>query len=490
MNNEVNNSVSKFILDDLKRTLFPLNLSEYIAKNGQSHLSDFINKIYSGQENFISQIRVYSDKPNRAVRRTLKLDPVAEWYIYDIAYQYRNKFRLLKNSNRCTYGYIFRDGKPVPGRESYKEFKENYYNCRNEFKYLMELDIANYFNSIYHHDLQNWFKILSENDNDAKFFGKFLREINSGRSIDCLPQGIYPCKMIGNSYLQYIDYNGGLRSESYLRFMDDFALFDNDQSTLYEDLYKMQILLGNKGLSINEAKLKLPLESNIYYLKKIDDTKVELLKIRENLLQDYDEIDDNNYISLTTEQRDFILDILSNDPITEEDAELTLTLMGEQWEDVFDQILGIAFEYPNLAKSCYNFFQSASFDARESVARVILQKVKSGEHLTEYQLFWMAKMCEDFLMETKVTGELLHQLYEHRSATDTSRAKLLEIQSSKHGLPELRQPHLTNGSLTWLSWCAAIGSLAEVKAWRNHYLQYFKKASTINCLIGEVISGL
>ncbi len=164
----MNNPVSDFILDDLKRTLFPLNLSEYIAKYGQSHLSDSIEKIRSDEENFNPQIRVYSDKPNRAVRITLKLDPVAEWYIYDIAYQYRKKFRLLKNNNKSTYGYIFRQGKPVPGRESYKKFKENYYNCRNEFQFSMELDIANYFNSIYHHDLHNWFKILSENDLIAK----------------------------------------------------------------------------------------------------------------------------------------------------------------------------------------------------------------------------------------------------------------------------------------------------------------------------------
>ncbi|NES07834.1 MAG: hypothetical protein F6K22_36620 [Okeania sp. SIO2F4] len=269
--------------------------------------------------------------------------------------------------------------------------------------------------------------------------------------------------------------------------MDDFALFDDNKSILYEDLYKIQILLGNKGLSISEAKLKLPSESNSYYLEK-DDTKVELLKIRENLLQDYDEIDDDNQISLTAEQRDLILDLLSNDPITEEDAELILTLMREQWEDVFDQISGIAFEYPNLAKSCYNFFQHV--EDKESVALAILQRVKAGEHLTEYQLFWMAKMCEDFLMETKVTGKLLHQLYEHRSATDISRAKILEIKSSKYGLPELRRPNLRNGSSTWLSWCAAIGSLAEVKASRNHYLKYFKKGSIINDLIAKVISGL
>ncbi|NES05127.1 MAG: orotate phosphoribosyltransferase, partial [Okeania sp. SIO2F4] len=247
----MNNPVSDFILDDLKRTLFPLNLSEYIAKYAQSHLSELINKIYSDKknENFNPQTRVYSDKPNRAVRRTLKLDPVAEWYIYYIAYKYKDKFQLLKNNNRYTYGYIFLNDNPVPGRESYKEFKENYYNCRDKFQYSMELDIANYFNSIYHHDLHNWFMKFSENDDDSQIFGKFLREINTGRSIDCLPQGIYPCKMIGNFYLQDIDDNGGLRSESYLRFMDDFALFDDNKSILYEDLYKIQILLGNKGLS-------------------------------------------------------------------------------------------------------------------------------------------------------------------------------------------------------------------------------------------------
>lgn len=74
------------------------------------------------------------------MRRTLKLDPVAEWYIYDIAYKYRKKFRGLKNNNKSTYGYIFREGKAVPGRESYQKFKRNYYNCRNEFQYSMEME--------------------------------------------------------------------------------------------------------------------------------------------------------------------------------------------------------------------------------------------------------------------------------------------------------------------------------------------------------------
>ena len=52
-------------------------------------------------------------------------------------------------------------------------------------------DVASYFNSIYHHDLVAWFDERGASGDDAALLGRFLREINSGRSVDCLPQGIY-----------------------------------------------------------------------------------------------------------------------------------------------------------------------------------------------------------------------------------------------------------------------------------------------------------
>jgi hypothetical protein len=484
-----NNQVAQFISDDLKRTLFPLKLSKIIAQYAQEDLYEFIKKINNEKENFNSQIKVYADKSNRSLRRTFKLDPIAEWYIYYIVDKHRKKFREIKTNRVATYGYIFKNGDPVPGRESYRNFKNDYYQCLKQFKYSMKLDISNYFNAIYHHDLNHWFERLDIEQEDISAFGKFLREINSGRSIDCLPQGMYPCKMIGNSFLNYIDHNAGLRSQRYLRFMDDFIFFDNNQNVLYEDFYKIQILLGNKSLSINEAKLKLPSEIDNYLnLRDIDNVKVQLLNVREQLLQDYDDLEDddeNNTITLKEEQRDFLLDILSNNYVEEEDAELVLLLMRNNWEDVFDKVSNIAFEYPNLAKSSYKFFESVQ--DHNSVAEIILQRVKTGEHLTEYQLFWMAKMCEDFLIKTDIVGELIHALYEHRSATQISRAKLLEIESSHYGLPELREKVLKDGSSQWLSWCAAIGSKSEIKSHRNQLLKYFQKASTINQIVANSV---
>ncbi|MET4790921.1 hypothetical protein ABIF64_003099 [Bradyrhizobium japonicum] len=58
------------------------------------------------------------------------------------------------------------------------------------------------------------------------------------------------------------------------------------------------------------------------------------------------------------------------------------------------------------------------------------------------------------------------------------------------GLTELRETHLKDGTSDWLAWASACGSRVEKKAARNYSLKYFKNASPINKLIGEVIADL
>src|SRR3546814_7086669 len=61
------------------------------------------------------------------------------------------------------------------------------------YKHSIRFDIASYFNSIYHHDLAHWFESKTGvSAEDSAGFGKYCREINAGRSVDFLPQGIYP----------------------------------------------------------------------------------------------------------------------------------------------------------------------------------------------------------------------------------------------------------------------------------------------------------
>jgi hypothetical protein len=89
---------------------------------------------------------------------------------------------------------------------------------------------------------------------DSLQFGRFLREIVGARSVDCLPQGLYPSKMIGAAFLNFIEASGRIRSAQTLRLMDDIWLFDDDEKTLTADFIMIQTLLSSRGLSINERK--------------------------------------------------------------------------------------------------------------------------------------------------------------------------------------------------------------------------------------------
>ena len=117
---------------------------------------------------------------------------------------------------------------------------------------FISCDISDYFNHIYHHDLQAWFAALEPTKSeDVEAFGKYLREINAGRSLDCLPQGLYPAKMIGNDFLRFVEESSTIKYPRIARFMDDIVFLGDTANDLIADFNELQRLLGLKGLTVN-----------------------------------------------------------------------------------------------------------------------------------------------------------------------------------------------------------------------------------------------
>lgn len=87
-----------------------------------------------------------------------------------------------------------------------------------------KIDISNFFNNIYHHDIVSYIA-RTINQQEAEKIGKFLREINEGRSTSCMPQGLFPMKVIGSNFLSFIEASRELKSEFIIRFMDDIYFF-------------------------------------------------------------------------------------------------------------------------------------------------------------------------------------------------------------------------------------------------------------------------
>jgi hypothetical protein len=81
----------QYILEDYPRTLFPLSTTRVIAENAGSEVLKYIyEKVLNRSEtahSFLSQARCHASKQGFHLRRTVKLDPVAELFIYDIVYR-------------------------------------------------------------------------------------------------------------------------------------------------------------------------------------------------------------------------------------------------------------------------------------------------------------------------------------------------------------------------------------------------------------------
>jgi len=141
-----------------------------------------------------------------------------------------------------------------------------------------------------------------------------------------------------------------------------------------------------------------------------------------------------------------------------------------------------------LSRNVYHFARYVG--DRNELARIIHAFASDEAYATEDQLFWMAKLSEEFLPQTSLYRDILWAIYQHPNATDISRAKVLEIPEQRFGMPELRQEHLRVGKSDWLSWSSAIGSRSAPKISRNHSLMYFGKASAMNRLIADCVTSI
>ena len=114
-----------FLLEDSPRTLFPLTTNQILVQRGSDELLGFARKLAGGSGSFLPQKRVYANKDELHLRRTVKLDAVAEIYLYDLVYRNRVRFRKPNSKTRNHFGYRFANGRPVPPSTSYADFRNS-----------------------------------------------------------------------------------------------------------------------------------------------------------------------------------------------------------------------------------------------------------------------------------------------------------------------------------------------------------------------------
>jgi hypothetical protein len=493
----------EFFKLDFMSGLFPLKTNKLMMEHAAPELAKYVERVLSDKEsdapyNFLGQERANAAKPNNHLRRTIVLDPVCTFFIYDLVYRNRRSFDSKKKSTRISYGYRFVGGSPITVRKAYGDYIKAIDVRRVKYAHSLSFDVASYFNAIYHHDLTNWFANLKNvSEKDAKAFGIFMREINSGRSIDFLPHGLYPTKMIGAGFLSFVEISGEIKCANTIRFMDDIHLFDDSREVIVTDFLKIQDLMGGVALNVNAAKTSFD-----FGLRTVNES-ASAIHIRLSEILD-DEQPRAYFGSGSDWSDDHDVDDDDDEISSEKISELEgLLLDGRADEADVEQILGILQDYdavpvtaiptlyarfPNIAKQLYKLV--AASDDKDIIAEGFAELLDSDTDLLEYQLFWLAVIAEDHLSDTAEYGQLLMAIYERSEAHEIAAAKVLEIPDQTFGLKGIRARILKSGASGWRSWAAAMGTRTLAPAERNHLLGYFANGSPMNHLIATCVKKL
>lgn len=499
-----------FFQFDFNGTLFPMKTNLLLMTHHHAALAAYVARVLStdpahNADNFFPQLRVHAAKPRSHLRRTVVLDPVATFFIYDLIARNSAAFDVALPDGREFFGYRFEAGTAVPVHRAYKDFSAAIEENKAQYDHHVSFDIASYFNSIYHHDAKNWFAALPGVIGvDSNAFGRFFREINAGKSIDFLPQGIYPTKMIGSEFLTFVEASGQLKCAQTLRFMDDIYLFDDDENVLLSDFHRIQELLGLHALNINPSKtvkdgrhesvreVVSAISTELSELLGGDTSRFAALPsgIDPDDLEGglFDEDDEERYIG--DEARDRLLELLADPQTDEAEAELILGVLRDHVDTLAPQVADIFARFPNVAKQIHNLVGEAQPHDKATICDSLRTLVLSDTYLIEYQLFWIAVIAEDHLEKVAGYGSLLLAVYERSTNHKIALAKILEIPTQAFGFKQIRDEILKSGSSDWPSWAAAMGTRTLGKAERNQTLKYFARASPLNQLIAECVINL
>lgn len=465
-----------FVLEDNKRSLFPLKSTARFIELGADQLRNLIhNNIFDSSkktDSFSTCPIVYALKDNRHLRRMLFLDPAASFYIYDFLIKNYRLFQIdTKKRKRKYYGYALKNKKSLSSFTQYHTFRKRKYELKSKYRYFAKADISNCFNSFYHHDVVSYLRSHLPEDESIQF-GQFLREINAGTSINCFPQGIYPAKSIGNNYLSFCERSFDLKSAAIIRFLDDFFFFDNKMSVIEQDIIVLQQLLGARGLSLNEGKTKFGSKSSDFEEKKLDSIKKSLLVKREKIFS-YDEIQEENVI-LDSAEVEYLKNILKSNDVSEEDVELALSIFKQDKEET-EVLIDIVFNlYPHLIKDLHRHMIDIEDDGElwDAIANKI-----SVDFLTEYELFWLVRSIIDIYTFDEKSAELLFKIFKHPCSSPIVKAAILEFTDNGYGLDDLKLQQLRSGAEGIIASSAVAGLEKLEKSKRNQIFKYISNSS-------------
>ena len=226
-------------------------------------------------------------KPRNGYRIVHQLEPIDTIIYTALAYQVSAKIEAARVPEEfgvaCAYRINLSDGSFFSAGSGYDQFREFSKNIASRKEFVLLTDIADFYNQIYLHRLNNAIEHASPKlKSIADDIESFLTRLNDKAS-QGIPVGPAASIVMAEATLTDVDqYIIDLKVE-HTRYVDDFRIFSNDKSELETVLQNLTLYLyKNHRLSLSTEKTMI-LSSKEFIEKLENPYEIEKIEVIEEI---------------------------------------------------------------------------------------------------------------------------------------------------------------------------------------------------------------
>lgn len=242
--------------------LFPLPREFELIFSKIDEFVNIVKNIDLGSFNWSSSRRFIVPKAELSYRVVTQLSPIDSVFlaalIYEIGSQIEAKRVPLASKKVFTYrfeptseGYLYRK------ESAWTEYWTESLSKINNYQFVTYLDIADFYNQIYHHTIENQLINCGIENQKIKLIMNLLNSTTK-RVSRGVPIGPYSTHILAEMSLIPIDRSLILRGYNFIRFADDYLIFTNSIQKAKAAVYEFaEILDKEQRLSIQSQKTRI-----------------------------------------------------------------------------------------------------------------------------------------------------------------------------------------------------------------------------------------
>lgn len=277
------------VYKDSDTDLFPKPAEINIIYNDKEHVSSKLENIDISNYTWKPCRRFIIPKSDLSYRVATQLDPLDSILLAAIIYQFGNKIesKRVPTEEKKVFNYRFNpspDGYFYSDYDSWNQFWSTCKEKAQNYKFAVYVDIADFYNQIYHHTIENQL-INCGFPNPVKKSIMNLLESVTQRVSRGIPIGPHSVHLLAEMSLIPVDNSLITRGIEFCRYSDDIVMFCNDSKEAHKLVYEIATILDRQQrLILQNQKTKIYSNSDFIEVceEKIKDNPID--KIEEDMI--------------------------------------------------------------------------------------------------------------------------------------------------------------------------------------------------------------